>query len=485
MRSRTTWYILTPTLAVSGLLLAVGMSGAWYVHRVNRDVSHSLHEVLAEAHLSARLVLEIRDLRVRLQRYVSDGDGSHLDDAETLLNALREKLAGDDPMRARLQSFRQRFDAFRQADPDRDAARQLASVLTDELLTPAEQLLDQRQDMATHTSSQNQELADRIGTGLLLLGVCGAVAGVLIGFGMARGVHRSLVEISVPVRDIAGQLNEVVGPIKVSSNTDLSELDGALRVLADKTADVVKRLQESQRETLRSEQLAAVGQLAAGLAHELRNPLMAVKLIIQTATEQPDASLSPRDLVVIEDEVTRLEKMLQTFLDFARPPQPEKHATDLRELVQHTVGLVSPRALQQNVQLWYTAPDDEVSIEADASQMRQVFLNLLFNALDALPGGGNIWLEISDSGAEWVLVRVADDGPGVPADVAPRIFEPFVSTKMTGIGLGLSISRRIVESHGGRIQLRNRADGGAEFTLRLPRQSARPAATLAAHQQQD
>ena len=141
-------------------------------------------------------------------------------------------------------------------------------------------------------SRQNQIAAQRIGLGLLLLGILGAVAGVLAGFGMARSVHRSLVEISVPVRDIAGRLNEVVGPIKVASDTELAELDGALRLLADKTADVVQRLQESQREMLRHEQLAAVGQLAAGLAHELRNPLMSVKLIVQTAEERANGALN-------------------------------------------------------------------------------------------------------------------------------------------------------------------------------------------------
>ncbi len=352
--------------------------------------------------------------------------------------------------------------------------------------------------MATEASRQNQAVAHRIGIGLLLLGVCGSVSGVLIGFGMARSVHRSLVEISVPVHDIAGRLNDVVGPIKVSSNTDLSELDGALRMLANKTGDVVHRLQESQQQSLRHEQLAAVGQFAAGLAHELRNPLMSMKLIVQTAAERADKSLNTRDLAVIETEITRLERMLQTFLDFARPPRPDKQLVNIVELAESTMEVVRPRAAQQDVQLKLSAQHLDLSVEADASQLRQVLLNLLINALDALPGGGNVSLEISaqtettscesddTAGSElehgmrgqgqadqlnWVVIRVADDGPGVSPDVMGQVFEPFVSMKVTGIGLGLSISRRIVESHNGHIAVQNREEGGAEFTIRLPSNS--------------
>ncbi len=364
-----------------------------------------------------------------------------------------------------------------------------------DILPLAEKRLTDRQNVASEMSRQNRLIADRIGIGLLLLGVCGAVAGLLVGFGIARSVHRSLVEISIPVQDMAGRLNEVVGPIQVASNTDLSQLDDALRMLSDKTADVVRRLQESQQKSLRREQLAAVGQLAAGLAHELRNPLMSVKLILQTAAERDHESLSKRDLVVIQDEVTRLERMLQTFLDFARPPRPQKQVVDVVQLVETTLEVVRLRAAQQDVQLHSPATSEPLSIEADESQLRQLLLNLLLNALDALPNGGNVWLDVSgdklpasrlpiDDAASkllaategngrpedfrYAIIRVADDGPGLSAEVVERVFEPFVSTKDTGIGLGLSICQQIVESHDGRITAGNRNNGGAEFTVYLP-----------------
>ncbi len=120
--------------------------------------------------------------------------------------------------------------------------------------------------MAHEASGRNRNVASRVGWGLFLLGACGALAGLLAGFGIARNVHRSMLQISLPVRDMAGRLNEVVGPINVTTDTDWSQLDDVLRTLADKTADVVRHLQESQQQSLRNEQLAAVGRLAAGLA---------------------------------------------------------------------------------------------------------------------------------------------------------------------------------------------------------------------------
>ncbi|MBL8965347.1 MAG: histidine kinase, partial [Phycisphaerae bacterium] len=149
------------------------------------------------------------------------------------------------------------------------------------------------------------------------------------------------------------------------------------------------------REVLRAEQLAAVGQMAAGLAHELRNPLMAMKILVQPAAA-PDAavSLSPEDLAVLHEEITRLERSIQTFLDFARPPQPEKRPFEARAVVEQAAYLVSGRAEQRGVRVECDVPGQPVVIEADMVQVRQVLLNLLLNALDATPEGGTVRIEI-------------------------------------------------------------------------------------------
>src|SRR5262249_20748212 len=157
-------------------------------------------------------------------------------------------------------------------------------------------------------TEENQEIADRLVVGLLLLGTCGAGAGLLAGFGIARGISRSIIQLSLPVRDAAGQLDEVVGPLTLSAGWGLPGTGGVLRTVAGKMGTVIERLHRSQREALRAEQLAAVGQLAAGMAHELRNPLMSMKILVQAAAAGEEAAcLSRRDLAVLEEEIDRLE----------------------------------------------------------------------------------------------------------------------------------------------------------------------------------
>jgi signal transduction histidine kinase len=158
------------------------------------------------------------------------------------------------------------------------------------------------------------------------------------------------------------------------------------------------------------------------------------------------------------------------FLDFARPPRIEKRTFETREILTQIVQLLEARAERQGVRIERRFPDEPLLIQADIGQVRQVVLNLLLNALDAVPQGGTIWLELRKDDENWLSLSVADSGSGLPAELGAQIFEPFVSTKETGLGLGLSICKRIVEAHEGEIQAANRPEGGAVFTVRLPAQ---------------
>jgi signal transduction histidine kinase len=226
-----------------------------------------------------------------------------------------------------------------------------------------------------------------------------------------------------------------------------------------------------------------MGQLAAGLAHELRNPLTSMKILVQAAAERGEsATLGGRHLAVLEEEITRMDRAIQTFLDYARPPKPEKQSLALVELVEQTVELLSQHAVQLGVQIDCEYSQQAARIIADPGQIRQVLLNLLLNAVDAGPDGGRVIVQTNlepsanadrrwadpDSAAPWITIAVADTGCGLPSEMADRIFEPFVSTKDGGTGLGLAICKRIVEDHGGQITAGDRAEGGAVFTVRLP-----------------
>jgi signal transduction histidine kinase len=229
-----------------------------------------------------------------------------------------------------------------------------------------------------------------------------------------------------------------------------------------------ERLRQQQEEVLRTEQLAAVGRLAAGIAHEIRNPLAAIKLLVEGALlPQTPRPLSREQLTVLHGEATRLERTVQEFLDFARPPTLHRRLQDVWGVVTQAASLVRPRAQRQNVQLLLHPPAAPVPVEVDHGQLGTVFVNLFLNALDVLPRGGvlEVYLERLAEGAR---LAIHDNGPGIPPEILEQLFTPFLTSKPTGMGLGLWISRRIVEEHGGRITLANGPGGGTCVTIALP-----------------
>ena len=173
-----------------------------------------------------------------------------------------------------------------------------------------------------------------------------------------------------------------------------------MQLVADHVGSVVEQLQQSQAVARRAEQLASLGQLAAGIAHELRNPLTSMKIIVQTAGDQPDATtLDGRDLSILAEEITRLENRIQSFLDFARPPKPVKRPCVVREMLVQTIDFVSFRAKQMGIQIEHELPEEIIEVQADAGQLREVLLNLLLNAIDASPENGTVRVRLTHHAA--------------------------------------------------------------------------------------
>ena len=201
------------------------------------------------------------------------------------------------------------------------------------------------------------------------------------------------------------------------------------------------------------------------------NPLTSVKLLLHAATAQTqDRSLSQRQLDVIQSEIARMEKIVQDLLDFARPPQVNPVRHDLRATVYGAIQLTAGSANHGNVSVHCRLPEQEVHVDADPAQLHQVFVNLLLNAIEAMPAGGTLDVSIDESSARGNDCRVvfADSGPGIPPHVIERIFEPFVSGKKNGTGLGLAVSRRLVQEQGGQLSAVNGPAGGAVLTVDLP-----------------
>lgn len=226
---------------------------------------------------------------------------------------------------------------------------------------------------------------------------------------------------------------------------------------------------QRQRDLDRAEHMATVAQIATAVVHEIRNPLTSVKMLVQAGIEAGEAGTFGReDLRIVESEIRRMERSLKSFLEFARPSKPERRPVDLRTLVDWNYALLESRATQQRVALKQMVPNHEVVVSVDSDQIRQLLLNLTLNALDAMPGGGTLQIQIDAGIAESVRLRVHDTGPGISPDILPQLFQPFVTSKETGMGLGLVVSRRIAEDHGGTLAVEANGHSGTCFTLDLP-----------------
>jgi signal transduction histidine kinase len=303
---------------------------------------------------------------------------------------------------------------------------------------------------------------------LLLFCLIGPIGGFVGGFGTARSMHRSITRMMVLVRDVHAQLDEEVGLLEVEPAPSLATLDERLEKFLERVREVTHQMQRQQQEILRSEQLAAVGQLAAAVAHEIRNPLTGIKLLVEAAIRQPTRQgLTADDLTLIQRELVRLERTVQSLLDYARPPALRATYQDLRPTLKQAVDLVRSRAAQAGAEIRADLEGEPTCVWHDRDQIAAVLTNLLLNALDATRQGGVVRLGLERGRRGGAVIRVRDNGPGLSPAILPRLFTPFASTKPTGTGLGLSLSQRIARQHGGNLTAANDPAGGACFTLTL------------------
>ena len=245
--------------------------------------------------------------------------------------------------------------------------------------------------------------------------------------------------------------------------------------LEDRVRKASARLEETQRQLFQSEKLAALGKLSAGIAHEIRNPLTSIKILIHSlADEMATEASREKDLAVIEAAIGQVNNIIKQFLDFARPRPPSPEPMDVRAVLEETLALLVYEMDAQRVSLERNYGPDLPPVPMDREQMKQVFLNLLLNAIQAMEGGGSVRIHTrlkpqgADGKSRFAEIAIRDTGPGMPPEIRDKIFEPFFSTKEEGIGLGLPIAQRIVEEHGGEIRVESRPGEGTTFTVLLP-----------------
>ncbi|MBN1937757.1 MAG: response regulator [Anaerolineae bacterium] len=229
-------------------------------------------------------------------------------------------------------------------------------------------------------------------------------------------------------------------------------------------------LSRSQAQLVQAEKLSAMGRLIIYISHELNNPLQAVQNCLHLVLNRSLSKEKNREfLTMAQAEVERLIGTVQRMLDFSRPSGPGENVADVHAILQDVLALSSKRLVQANVRVRRTFANDIPRLHANEDQLKQVFLNLVLNAVDAMPNGGQLTLATRlDQDKQWAYIDVHDEGIGLSSEAMKHVFEPFYTTKSQGTGVGLAISYGLIEQHGGDIQVQSQESKGSCFTVRLP-----------------
>jgi signal transduction histidine kinase len=280
-----------------------------------------------------------------------------------------------------------------------------------------------------------------------------------------------VIQILEPIRRLAIETGGTVKPI--SSGDEVAALKRGVRGLIEDIDYTHSELERSRERLVQSEKMALVGKLAAEVAHSIRNPMTSINMRLFSLSRTLDLLPTQReDFEVIYDEMRHLDNIVRNFLEFSRPPKLKVQKTNVSEVVDMAVQLLEKRLERHGVTVERERGIALPDIDADPELLKEVLVNLIVNACDAMPQGGKLTIAEEDALAEKVgravLIRATDTGPGIPEAIRDRIMEPFFSTKEEGTGLGLSIAARIVEEHGGHLDVRSEAGKGATFIVTLP-----------------
>ncbi len=292
---------------------------------------------------------------------------------------------------------------------------------------------------------------------------------VLLGFLL---LYLLLARVLAPIHRLATLL---ANPESIGGQSDeVQYLGRKVQSLLQDVDMVQSKLARSREDLVHSERLALVGKLAAGVAHSVRNPLTSLKIRLFTLRRSLQLDEEQKmDFEVIDEEVSFIDTIIHNFLEFSRPPKLKMQAMSMSDAIDQALVLVRHRVESQGTQIVLRRERRLAKVEGDPEQLKEVVVNLLINAMDAMGEKGRIEIQEEEGFiapyGDVCIVRLTDNGPGIPPHVQERIFEPFFSTKEEGTGLGLAIARRIVEEHGGWLHVNSEPGKGATFVIGLPR----------------
>jgi len=289
----------------------------------------------------------------------------------------------------------------------------------------------------------------------------------------------TLIVMLVLIQRPLEELKRVIGRVSegdLAARVDFAKRNDDVGQLGQQFNEMIRQLEENraeierlhQREMARAEHLATIGELAAGLAHEIRNPLAGIAGVVEVmGRELPPESSSRAVLPEVHSEIQHIQAILNDLLVYARPRPPEFHPADLNATVEQAVFLARQQVRTKPIEITLEPEKRLPGILHDPVQVQQVILNLLLNGIQAISNQGKIEVALRQE-REYAVVRIRDNGKGISRESLPRIFKPFFTTRKEGTGLGLPLARGIVESHKGRIEVTSEPGRGTQFEVWLP-----------------
>lgn len=295
----------------------------------------------------------------------------------------------------------------------------------------------------------------------LLLSVVGLV---VFSFLTLRQWRHGMLKIEFGLNDISQDLNSRIESPKIA---ELEQISNEINGLAGKLQINLIKRHQLETDLARSEKFAALGRVASGIAHEVRNPLAAMKLKVQLSERNNyDSKKLSETFRVLLEEIDRLDGLVKKLLDISRPTKLELADVSLAKLLKQRVSLVLEKAALQNITIQTDFPEDGFVVKIDAEKIAQVIDNLLLNGIEAMPNGGKLNVLIIEK-EKFIELSISNNGEKIDHEAKEKIFEPFFTTKDKGTGLGLAISRELIEMHGGKIFLTE--NNSTEFVIELPK----------------
>ncbi|MDR0786606.1 MAG: HAMP domain-containing histidine kinase [Gemmatimonadota bacterium] len=318
--------------------------------------------------------------------------------------------------------------------------------------------------------AQELRLAQSVRSSVLGIGVTALLVGLGLAFFVARIVAR-------PAQSLASAATELArgnydAPLPRASSDEVGQLTHAFGEMRSAIAEREERLRSAQAELIHREKLAAMGRLVAQLSHEINNPIYNIQNCLEVLDRRSDPSDPNHEfLTLAREELQRMAQLTRQLLDQSRPLSDAATPINMNQLVQRVVTLAAGELAENGIDVEYHLAPDLPVVVAHSDAMQQVLINLVDNAVDAMPDGGTLHIRTrAEAGA--VEAVIEDTGTGIPAEHLPRIFEAFYTTKpgIRGVGIGLFVSEGIVRGHQGELRVENGPDGGARFVIRLPRE---------------